>query len=73
MNSIDSPLSDTRYYSPDNSDNEDLDYNLFINIMECNCNYSQNSCLILCFNKDTDQFESIDCKIFNKQFIILDK
>jgi hypothetical protein len=61
--SIDSPLSDTNYYSPENSDNED--------IIDCKCNNLNDSCLILCFNSNTNQFESIDCKIFKKQFIIL--
>jgi len=65
--SIDSPLSDTNYYSPENSDNEDED------IIDCNCTNKNDSCLILCFNSNTNQFESINCKIFKKQFIILNK
>ena len=54
------------YYSPENSDNEDyLEY-------DCNCINSNGNCFILCFNIDTNQFESIDCKIFKNRFIILD-
>ena len=46
-------LSDTEYYSSEESNN----------IMDCSCN--NNGCLIFCFNKNTNQFESIDCKIIN--------
>lgn len=66
MSDIDSSLSDSIYYSPNNSDNE-IDLPLF-NI-DCHCINKKDSCLIFCFNAETNQFESMDCKIFNKQFI----
>lgn len=62
MNS-DSPLSDTIYYSPNNSDNES-DSPLIIKKIDCYCLNKKDSCLIFCFNAETNQFESMDCKKF---------
>ena len=59
---LDSPLSETIYYSPNNSDNES-DSPLIKNI-DCYCLNKKDSCLIFCFNAETNQFESMDCKKF---------
>lgn len=60
MSNIDSPSSDNIYYSPTNSDDELLP----LLIIDCNCCNTNNSCFIFCFNTNTNQFESIDCKKF---------
>ena len=101
-NNIDSPLSDSNYYSPNNSENESdalniestiklidnpknsdsisydidsttnlftspknnenkLESPLFIDIIDCYCLNKEDSCLIFCFNADTNQFENMDC------------
>ena len=37
-------------------------------IIDCNCINPEDSCLIFCFNMDTNQFENMDCKIFKSYF-----
>ena len=69
--------SEDLYYSPTNLDSptyfsENYSINCESpkqqNIIDCNCINSKDNCLIFCFNMDTNQFESIDCKIFNKNY-----
>ena len=66
--------SDNIYYSPTNtdSDSEQDIINLkpeqdIINkdsLFTCYCNKNNMNCFILCFNNETNQFESINCNIF---------
>ena len=66
-NDIDSPLSDSIYYSPNNSENESESPLFIDDIIDCNCLNKKDSCLIFCFNAETNQFESINCKIFKSR------
>ena len=34
-------------------------------LIKCNCINSNESCLIFCYNQNTNEFESIDCKKFD--------
>lgn len=61
-------LSYSIYYSPEeddsdivNKENIVIKYNFVCN---CDCNKQDMYCFILCFNANTDQFESINCQIF---------
>ena len=61
MQSENNSSSENLYYSPTNTDS-DNEYP----IIDCNCNKPDKSCLIFCFNMNTNQFECIDCKIFRE-------
>ena len=55
--------SDSAYYSPEN---DELPEQTYESIITCNCKNITDNCLILCYNSDTEQFELINCKKFNK-------
>lgn len=58
-------LSDNEYYSLEEEEYSSIDND--INIIDCYCN-NNNICLIFCFNHETNQFESINCKQFKSNF-----
>ena len=61
--------SDNIYYSPTNIEsNSEVVITKINNLFTCYCNENNSSCLILCFNQETEQFENINCNEF-KLFI----
>jgi len=77
MHNENNSSSESLYYSPTNTDSSsdtdsppymDIDSPKQKNIIDCNCIKVDDSCLILCFNMNINQFESMNCKIFKSQF-----
>jgi len=74
MNKIQNEInssSEDLYYSPTDTDSPpcmDIESPKQKNIIDCNCIKFDDRCFILCFNINTNQFESMDCKIFKSQF-----
>ena len=59
--------SDDIYYSPDNTDLELVSETINTDTnFTCYCNKNNMICFILCFNNETNQFESIDCNKFRQ-------
>jgi hypothetical protein len=70
-NKTSSSDSINQYYSPNNTDSDSDNQNYShvspkYHFFSCHCKENDTSCLILCFNHETNQFESIDCMEFRK-------